>query len=740
MFSDLNDDALAAVSRRLCLQAASLRARLRAALDAGDVPSAVDLAERSVGNDCIVALLAMAQCVVRDPRNDFRPVPAEVGGVRAAALTALADAGLATLGVLYEVGGAHLKHHGWVPAGPSAKTTGGILYEHEDTGERSEEPDVAGGLGWQMRLILSIPVLITPGLLKGEVVWAATVVYYRHGGEGRSFDLEAAGDGTDCCVSVIDLLKSDEEGDSARLRGIHKRWRGLYAEAMGEMEVSDSTAVGQNLEQWTETTLAGLAAAGEDEGSPRILVVGLAGGQLVSFLRRHITNAEIHVVEESQTMVDIAIQHFGLCSSDLRVSVVDPREYLASIRDRQVTFDVVIVNVCSSEDAFPPHLLDRQVFTNLVSLLSDRPSATLMVNSGESANAVAALVGDACGRSGQVRILRELLLRDHEAENGGGAVVAAGRREWTLSVESWQSECMGDGAQVSGSMDVADAQRTQVVRLEKFLSSEEIDNIHKVARSELASFSEGEKRGDAWNVLYLQHNDVFKRRLPDLRQKLLDAARRVDSDSKWHLFDRVDHVNIRVVEYHQMQDRGELADLKHYDLNSLITMDVMLSEPESFEGGDLQTLEANRILTKHTFEQGDALLFVSHKYHCVGRVTSGRRNVMVIEFWHGPERRCNHRCERFGGQICDRDPGQTSYTRQHPSLNRTEASSSTIPLPFRLGSVSVVSVNDRSQETLELLWEPSGSGTNEKQPSSSVDDKVLCDLFGEDSCSDSDEE
>jgi hypothetical protein len=33
-----------------------------------------------------------------------------------------------------------------------------------------------------------------------------------------------------------------------------------------------------------------------------------------------------------------------------------------------------------------------------------------------------------------------------------------------------------------------------------------------------------------------------------------------------------------VVEYHQMDESGELADPKHYDLNSLLTMDIMLSE------------------------------------------------------------------------------------------------------------------------------------------------------------------
>ena len=89
---------------------------------------------------------------------------------------------------------------------------------------------------------------------------------------------------------------------------------------------------------------------------------------------------------------------------------------------------------------------------------------------------------------------------------------------------------------------------------------------------------------------------------------------------------------IRVVEYHQMDKHGALPDPKHYDLNSLITMDIMLSDNESFEGGNFQTYEVDGTLKRHTFEQGDALILVSHKYHCVSSVTAGQRTVMVLEF------------------------------------------------------------------------------------------------------------
>ena len=48
--------------------------------------------------------------------------------------------------------------------------------------------------------------------------------------------------------------------------------------------------------------------------------------------------------------------------------------------------------------------------------------------------------------------------------------------------------------------------------------------------------------------------------------------------------------------------------------------------------------------TRHTFEQGDLLVFPAHKPHSVERVTRGMRTVFVVEFWRGPACKCNARC------------------------------------------------------------------------------------------------
>ena len=204
---------------------------------------------------------------------------------------------------------------------------------------------------------------------------------------------------------------------------------------------------------------------------------------------------------------------------------------------------------------------------------------------------------------------REHLLRDHAvSSNDEGVIVAARKRDWTLSVDSWNQEHLGNNVEASGSMDVANAQQTQVVRLEKFLTKEEIELIHTVANAELANIGDEaadsalEAHTDSWKVLYLQSNSVFQRKLPTIRQKILDTIRQVDRDQSWCLFDNVDRVNIRVVEYHTNQENHSLSDPRHYDLNSLLTCDIMLSEDGSFEGGHLQTLETDGKLKKHELQ------------------------------------------------------------------------------------------------------------------------------------------
>ena len=76
-----------------------------------------------------------------------------------------------------------------------------------------------------------------------------------------------------------------------------------------------------------------------------------------------------------------------------------------------------------------------------------------------------------------------------------------------------------------------------------------------------------------------------------------------------------------------------------------MTVDVLLCD--GFGGGDLQTLEVGGEMKSANLRvRGDAVAFVSHKYHCVTPVLSGERKVCVCEIWAGEERVCPHRCKR----------------------------------------------------------------------------------------------
>eukprot|EP01048_Picozoa_sp_COSAG05_P012543 COSAG05_NODE_1263_length_5338_cov_44.046956_4_plen_427_part_00 len=110
---------------------------------------------------------------------------------------------------------------------------------------------------------------------------------------------------------------------------------------------------------------------------------------------------------------------------------------------------------------------------------------------------------------------------------------------------------------------------------------------------------------------------------------------------------------------------------KHYDQGSVITVDIMLSDTTDHVGGKLYTLEpaaesaaaarsstpaaANQWIARQheEFTQGDAMVFVSHKYHGVTPLTAGSaRQVLVTELWQGEERACPHRCVQHWG-ACD---------------------------------------------------------------------------------------
>lgn len=199
------------------------------------------------------------------------------------------------------------------------------------------------------------------------------------------------------------------------------------------------------------------------------------------------------------------------------------------------------------------------------------------------------------------------------------------------------------------------AQQSVVVRVPAVLSDEEIAAVFALATDLPSSHSYPNH-----DTCILSSAGAFAAALPELRQKLMDVARRVDAEQQWHLLEAVaaagessQNVTPRVVEMHTARPHtvpAALLDEDHYDMGSLITVDVMLSPHGSFEGGAFETLEEDGENQRHRFERGDALVFVSHKYHRVASIHAGVRQVLVMELWSGIERTCSHRCSTRDGR------------------------------------------------------------------------------------------
>lgn len=212
-----------------------------------------------------------------------------------------------------------------------------------------------------------------------------------------------------------------------------------------------------------------------------------------------------------------------------------------------------------------------------------------------------------------------------------------------------------------------DAQRSVVARVPRFLSDNEIVDIHLAVErvgQRLGSQDIHKRQGapeGSWSTVFMNHH--LLELLPSLHQRLLEAA--CDSDAaNWRLLDDHRHeLAFRCVEYHSVSVGGGIPMRKHHDFGSLLTLDVMLSDPSSdFEGGRFCTLEADGTLKAHTFERGDLLIFQAHKYHCVQPVNEGRRTVLVAEIWEGLPRRCPRRCNTpWGPCDCQFAPPAPSY-------------------------------------------------------------------------------
>jgi len=105
---------------------------------------------------------------------------------------------------------------------------------------------------------------------------------------------------------------------------------------------------------YARVALTGLALC---EGPRRILVVGLGGGSLPMFLRKHYPAAAIDVAEIDPGVVDVAKQFFGFREDEFtHAHVGDGRQFIENVRQG---YDIIFLDAFGARDV-PKHLTTQE--------------------------------------------------------------------------------------------------------------------------------------------------------------------------------------------------------------------------------------------------------------------------------------------------------------------------------------------------------------------------------------------
>jgi spermidine synthase len=105
---------------------------------------------------------------------------------------------------------------------------------------------------------------------------------------------------------------------------------------------------------YASVMLSGLALCPEPK---RVLVVGLGGGSIPSFLHKHYPKTRIDAVEIDPVVVEVAKQFFGFTEDEMQKAYVqDGRQF---IEERPNTYDIIFLDAFGS-DSIPYHLATRE--------------------------------------------------------------------------------------------------------------------------------------------------------------------------------------------------------------------------------------------------------------------------------------------------------------------------------------------------------------------------------------------
>jgi spermidine synthase len=117
---------------------------------------------------------------------------------------------------------------------------------------------------------------------------------------------------------------------------------------------------------YSKSMVAGLALI---EAPKRVLVVGLGGGTIPTFLRHHYPKLYIDVVDIDPVVVDVAREFFGFRQdARMRAYVSDGRRLIERCENR---YDVIFLDAFSS-DSIPYHLATREFLLAVRRALTDQ--------------------------------------------------------------------------------------------------------------------------------------------------------------------------------------------------------------------------------------------------------------------------------------------------------------------------------------------------------------------------------
>jgi len=123
---------------------------------------------------------------------------------------------------------------------------------------------------------------------------------------------------------------------------------------------------------YAKSAMIGLAFV---EVVDRILVIGLGGGTIPMFLRKHYPNAQIDVVEVDPQIISLAKRYFNFAEDNLlHVFAQDGRAFIEGV---QKPYDLIFLDAYTAE-GIPGHLVTQEFLRALKKSL--KPSGVIIAN------------------------------------------------------------------------------------------------------------------------------------------------------------------------------------------------------------------------------------------------------------------------------------------------------------------------------------------------------------------------